>query len=82
MGRESDEVVGSHPPYGSLEGYRLAQAALIADYDRIDQCYGRLRDWATEMDRMPHYAAESAQTETFRNLVFHGIAPDGTWQIE
>ncbi len=62
----------------SVDGCHRAQAALIADYDRIDQCYGRLEDCATEMDQMLHYAAESAQTETFRDLVIHGIAPDGT----
>jgi hypothetical protein len=62
----------------SVDGCQRAQAALIADYDRIDQCYGRLRDWAAEMDQARQSAAEHIQSDTVRNLVIHGIAPDGT----
>jgi hypothetical protein len=62
----------------SVDGCQRAQAALIADYDRIDQCYGRLRDWASEMDQARQSAAEFVQSDTVRNLVIHGIAPDGT----
>jgi hypothetical protein len=62
----------------TAEGCRLAQTALDAAYERIDQSYGRLTEWAQDMDRTRQHFCEFAQSAAFRDLVVHGIAPDGT----
>jgi hypothetical protein len=62
----------------TTEGCRLAQAALDTAYERIDQSYGRLIEWAEDMDRARQQFYEFVQSETYRDLVIDGIAPDGT----
>lgn len=43
----------------------------------IDQHFERLRGGAEHMDQARRLAAEFVQSDTFRDLVIHGIAPDG-----
>ena len=62
----------------TAKGCRKAQAALISAYEQIDQSHGRLVDLARDMQRMKELVTDDIQSETFRNLVVHGIAPDGT----
>lgn len=62
----------------SLDGCRCAHDALTAAYSRIDQHFEQLRGWAEHMDQVRRLAAEFAQSDVFRDLVIHGIAPDGS----
>ena len=62
----------------SLDGCRCAQDTLTAAYSRIDQHFEQLRGWAEHMDQARRLAAEFAQSDAFRDLVIHGIAPDGS----
>lgn len=61
-----------------LDGCRGAHDALTAAYGRIDQHFEQLRGWAEHMDQARRLAAEFYQSDTFRDLVIHGIAPDGS----
>jgi hypothetical protein len=63
---------------GSVDGCRGAQDALVADYSRIDQHLGRLREWAEEMLQCRRLVAEFVRSDEFRDYVVNGIAPDGT----
>jgi len=62
----------------SLDGCRGAHDTLKAAYSRIDQHFEQLRGWAEHMDQARRLAAEFAQSDAFRDLVIHGIAPDGS----
>jgi hypothetical protein len=62
----------------SLDGCREAHEALAAAYARIDQHFERLRGWAEHMDQARRLAAEFVQSDAFRDLVIHGITPDGS----
>lgn len=62
----------------SVEGCRRAQSALTANYDRIDQCYSHLLDWAKNMERARLQFAEYAQTDEFRYLLLKSLAGEGT----
>lgn len=61
----------------TLDGCRDAHDALVAACTRIDQYFEQLRSWAEDMDQARRLAAEFVQSEAFRDLVIHGIAPDG-----
>jgi hypothetical protein len=61
----------------TAEGCRLAQAALDVAYERIDQSCGRLIEWAEVMVRAQQHL-DVVKTPAIRNLMVHGIAPDGT----
>jgi OST-HTH/LOTUS domain len=63
---------------GTADGCRQAQAALVAADEQIDQSYGRLVEWAKDMDQATQQVRDFAQSPAFRDLVIHGIAPDGT----
>lgn len=62
----------------SLDGCHSAQDALASAYNRVDQRYEQLRGWAEHMDQARRLAAEFVQSNTFRDLVVNGIAPDGS----
>ena len=62
----------------SLDGCRGAHDTLTAAYVRIDQHFEQLRGWAEHMDQARRLAAEFAQSDTFHDMVIHGIAPDGS----
>ncbi|MBN8714042.1 MAG: OST-HTH/LOTUS domain-containing protein [Xanthomonadales bacterium] len=62
----------------SLDGCRSARDTLTAAYNRIDQHFEQLRSWAEHMDEARRLAAEFCQSDTFHDLVIHGIAPDGS----
>jgi hypothetical protein len=62
----------------SLDGCRCAHDTLTASYGRIDQHFEQLRSWAEHMDQARRLAAEFVQSDAFRDLVIHGIAPDGS----
>lgn len=66
-----------HDPW-TVEGCRRAQEALAADYDRIDQSYERLREWAEDMEQARQQLQDFAQSGAFRDLVVDGITPDGS----
>ena len=61
----------------SLNGCLSAQNALIAAYDRIDQNYKRLREWAEDMDRMRQALSEVLKSEEFHDIFVNGVAPEG-----
>lgn len=67
-----------HHDLWSLDGCRDAHDALTAAYGRIDQHFEQLRGWAEHMDQARRLASEFYQSDTFRDLVIHGIAPDGS----
>ncbi|WP_454258574.1 OST-HTH/LOTUS domain-containing protein [Pseudoxanthomonas mexicana] len=60
-----------------LDGCRGAHDALTITYSRIDQHFEQLRGWAEHMDQARRLAAEFVNSDAFRDLVIHGIAPDG-----
>ena len=62
----------------SLDGCRGAHDTLTVAYGRIDQHFEQLRGWAEHMDQTRRLAAAFAQSDAFRDLVIHGIAPDGS----
>lgn len=67
----------------SLNGCLSAQNALIAAYDRIDQNYERLREWAEDMDRMRQALSEVLKSEEFHDFFVNGVAPEGkvNWHL-
>nr|ALP69106.1 hypothetical protein [Stutzerimonas stutzeri] len=58
-----------------MDECREAHEALAVAYARIDQYFERLRGWAEHMDQARRLAAEFVRSDTFRDLVIHGIAP-------
>ena len=62
----------------SLDGCRGAHDALVADFNRIDQHYERLRRWAEGLERTKRMMADLIRSDVFHELVVNGIAPDGT----
>jgi len=62
----------------SLDGCRDGHDFLVSAYGRIDQHFERLRGWAELMVQTQQLASTFAQTDVFENLVFNGIAPDGS----
>lgn len=61
----------------SFDGCRGADEALVAAYSRIDLHFEQLRGWAEHMDQAQRLTAEFVQSDTFRDLVVNGLAPDG-----
>ena len=64
----------------SVEGCRQAQETLIAAYGRIDACYGRLIEWAKDLDRMNLFMADYMRSDEFRDFVVKGRTPDRKMQ--
>jgi hypothetical protein len=62
----------------SVDGCRRAEEVLASAYDRIDQSFARLREWAEDMDRVWQHVAEYAQSDEFRAVVSNGVVPDGS----
>lgn len=62
----------------NAEGCAAAVEHLQLSYDRIDGHFHELREWAERMDSARLEAASFYQSQVFQDLVFNGIAPDGT----
>ena len=62
----------------SSSAVKTRARTLTAPHGRIDQHFEQLRGWAEHMDQARRLAAEFAQSDAFRDLVIHGIAPDGS----
>lgn len=60
----------------SLDGCRGAQGALVSACNRIDQNLEQLREWAGTMEEMRLVLSRVLQSEEFKNVFVHGIAPD------
>lgn len=61
----------------SSDGCRGAQDALVTAYNRIDQHFGQLREWAEDMEKMRQTMSEILQSEEFKDVLVNGIAADG-----
>jgi hypothetical protein len=59
-------------------GCNAAKESLTMAYSRIDQHFARLRSWAESMDQINRIAADFVKSDTFSDLLFNGIAPDGS----
>jgi hypothetical protein len=62
----------------SVEGCNRARSALVAARLCIDQHYEQLKGWAEHMQHSGRQMLELLKSNDFRELVFNGIAPDGT----
>lgn len=62
----------------SDEGCIAAAQHLTDSYARIDERFEELRDWAKHLDDGRQMAATLFASDTFQNVLVHGIAPDGT----
>lgn len=62
----------------SLEGCRVARAALEADYNRIRQHTQTLRIWVEEMEEMRRLMAEFMLSDIGHDLIVNGVGPDGS----
>jgi len=62
----------------SVDGCRGANEALIAAYDRIDIHYEELRIWAEYMERARQKIADVNQQDVIQDMMFNGIAADGS----
>lgn len=62
------------------EGSIAASQHLEEGYGRIDRRYGELHEWAKGMAAVREDAAAFMQTDAFRALLIHGIAPDGSFE--
>ncbi len=60
------------------DGCAAAVEHLQVSYDRIDRHFHELREWAEHMDSARLEVASFYQSQVFLDLVFNGIAPDGT----
>lgn len=61
----------------SSDGCRRAKDALVIAYNRIDQHFGQLREWAEGMEKMRQTLSEILQSEEFKDVLVNGIAPNG-----
>lgn len=61
----------------SSDGCRGAKDALVTAYNRIDQHFGQLREWAEDMEKMRQMMSEILQSEQFKDVFVNGIAADG-----
>lgn len=59
------------------EGCALASEHLSQCYDTIDVRYSELSQWAESMEDAKALSASITQSDTFRDLIVKGIAPDG-----
>jgi hypothetical protein len=62
----------------SLDGCHGAHDALVADFNRIDQHYERLRRWAESLERARQMMSDLIRSDVSHELVVNGIAPYGT----
>ena len=60
------------------DGCREAQKSLVAAYSRIEQHYEQLRSLAEYMVQARQFAAEFFLSDTYRDFLVYGIAPDGS----
>lgn len=63
---------------GSSDGCRGAQDALVEAYANIDRQLTQLQKWAQDMQNLRLAAAETMQTQAFREGLINGISSDGT----
>ena len=61
----------------SLDGCQKAEAALLADSDRIKPHFDQLREWAEEIERTRLHAAEVFNAGPYRDLIT-ALIVDGT----
>ncbi len=61
----------------SSDGCRRAKDALVIAYNRIDQHFGQLREWAEGMEKTRQTLSEILQSEEFKDVLVNGIAPNG-----
>ena len=64
----------------TLDGCSKAAKHLEGCYARIDKHLAELTEWAKSTDDVRAMAAQFAQTPAFLDLVFDGIAPDGSFE--
>lgn len=62
----------------SVTGCVAARDHLIECYDRIDGHHETLRTWAVALEDARKASASFLKTAEFKDIVFNGIAPDGT----
>ncbi|TDP74049.1 hypothetical protein DES47_10195 [Roseateles toxinivorans] len=62
------------------DGCTAAIKHLETCYERIDRHHGELADWAMSVDEARAKVAAFAQTESFKDMMLNGIAPDGTFE--
>lgn len=62
----------------SLNGCQGASDSLAEAYNRIDQHFEQLREWAEDMSRLRRAMADIFQQDGFREMVINGINQDGT----
>lgn len=61
-------------------GCHAALHHLQSCYERIDGHHTELLAWAKSMDEATAHMASFFQTDSFRDMFLHGIAPDGTFE--
>jgi len=61
-----------------VDGCRSANNALVAAYNRIDQCFEQLQVWADSMVQTRRQVLELLQSDAGSELIVNGIALDGT----
>lgn len=59
--------------FGNLDGCRRAQQWLNAACDRIGQSYGRLREWAEDMEKTRQSMAEIMRSDEFQDAMIKAI---------
>ncbi|WP_137110120.1 OST-HTH/LOTUS domain-containing protein [Rhodobacter sp. SY28-1] len=62
----------------TMEGCRTAQEDLMAVCDRIGTHVARLRESATDLERVLQEASQTVRSEALQETVVNGILPDGT----
>mgnify|MGYP000064800686 CR=1 FL=1 len=60
----------------SSDGCRRAKDALAIAYNRIDQHFGQLREWAEVMEKTRQTMLEIFQSEEFKDVFVNGFTPD------
>ncbi len=62
----------------SLNGCSEANDALVTAYNRIDQHFEQLQEWADDMQKTRRQVAEYLLSDGCHEFMVNGIAPDGT----
>jgi hypothetical protein len=61
----------------SSDGCRGAKDALVTAYNRINQHFGQLREWAEVMEKTRQTMSEILQSKEFKDVFVNGVTPDG-----
>ena len=59
----------------SSDGCRSAQDSLVTAYNRIDQHFGQLREWAEVMEKTRQTMLEILQSEEYKDVFVNGVTP-------